>query len=69
MPRRADRADDEMHLKWIAMRVNGVSAEDIGLRFARTASHVRVATNRVMSDDLTHCGPVDNGEDVRRAYW
>lgn len=46
------RTDDEILLRWLRLRCNGVSSAIIGAAHGTTSAAVRVATNRVADADV-----------------
>ena len=58
------RQTDSIILKWIKLRTEGFSSGLIAQKYGVSQERVRVATNRVLDDDIKHCG-----FDVAKAYW
>lgn len=46
-----ERARDDMHLSWLALRDSGWTSGQIGKRYGVAASHVRTVLNRIDADD------------------
>lgn len=66
MPGRTTREDDELHLRWLAMKGRGYSAGQIARREGVTDTRVRVALGRVEKDYLQSTGGVEDVFGVRR---
>lgn len=58
------RADDERALEWIKLRVAGKTSGQIAKDYNAREEWVRVVTNRVLADDVKHCG-----SRVLSQYW
>ncbi len=54
-----DRADDDLHLAWLALRAAGFSSQLIADRFGVSSSRVRVVTNRIRDDYAASTGGED----------
>ena len=55
---------DEVLLDWIKRRCGGMSSTKIAAIYKAREEYVRVATNRVLEDDIRHCGI-----GVAEHYW
>jgi hypothetical protein len=58
------RQTDSIVLKWIKLRTEGFSSGLIAQKYGVSQERVRVATNRVLDDDIKHCG-----FNVAKEYW
>lgn len=58
--KRTDRSDDELHLKWLALRQSGYRISTIAERSGVKSERVRVVIGRVKKDFAESAG----GEDV-----
>lgn len=64
---RARRAADEALLRMVRLRASGLSSADVAARVGLTPEAVRVATSRVVQDDIDMSG--EDVAAVRAAYW
>ena len=55
---------DETLLDWVRLRSSGTSSAKIAAMYGAREEYVRVATNRVLTDDMKHSGP-----HVAKYYW
>lgn len=58
------RRTDNLHLRLVQLRAEGVSAADIAFLYGLKPERVRVVTNRILDDDRKH-----SGENINASYW
>ena len=58
------RKDDETLLDWLRLRSDGMGSTSIAGLYGVSNPRIRVATNRVVKDDVAH-----EGEQVLCHYW
>jgi hypothetical protein len=64
MAQDSTRWSDEALLAWVKGRSSGMSSAKIAAMCGAREEYVRVATNRVLRDDMKHSGP-----HVANYYW
>lgn len=63
--RHVPRERDDEVLDWIALRLSGVSANEIARRYGRKSAVVVQTINLVRDDDIA----ASPGENAERSYW
>lgn len=70
MPNIRERAVDELHLAWVALRAQGMTSAEIGKLYNATPEAVRIATNRIRNadnDEAAFWG--DDPATIPQHYW